>query len=117
MLTIPVNIAVFATFSFCVEGDLLSDAAFKPVCAIWQLDVARYGRQKWQDPATKWQGGWQKREDVGGNCHIHAIAPGVALGGRCPRLPRYGVVQVPAALDNTVMIELKYHKEGAVSRW
>jgi len=28
---------------------LLSNAAFKPICAIWQLDVSCYGRQKRQD--------------------------------------------------------------------
>ena len=48
---------------------------------------------------------------------IHTITPGVAFGRSGARLPRYEVVQVPAALDNAVMIELKYHKEGAVSRW
>ena len=48
-----VNIAVFAAFYFANGTVLLSNAQFKRVCAIWQLDVSRYG--------------WQKRHDRGKN--------------------------------------------------
>jgi len=58
-LTAPVNIAVFAAFAFCIRGDLLSNAAFKPVCRLRERDIARYGWQKRQDLATKWQ--WMAR--------------------------------------------------------
>src|SRR5690348_11323472 len=48
MLTGMVNIAVFAAFWPCVRGILLSNAEFTPCCAIRQLDIWRYGRQKRQ---------------------------------------------------------------------
>ena len=54
-LTGMVNIAVFATFSFCAGCHLRSDAAFKPCGADRQLDVSCYGRQKRQDRGKKWQ--------------------------------------------------------------
>ena len=39
MLTALVNIAVFAAFWPRVGRVLLSNADFKPSCAIWQLDI------------------------------------------------------------------------------
>ena len=51
MLTGAVNIAVFAAFWPRVGRLLLSNAEFKPVCRICELDVSRYGWQKRQDPA------------------------------------------------------------------
>ena len=48
MLTGMVNIAVFAAFWPRVAGILRSDAEFKPICRLWQLDISHYGRQKWQ---------------------------------------------------------------------
>jgi hypothetical protein len=53
MLTGMVNIAVFAAFWPCVRGILLADAEFKPCGANWQRDVARSGRQKWQEVARE----------------------------------------------------------------
>jgi len=47
-----VNIAVFAAFHDVIGIFLLSNPEFKPVCAIWQLDIWRYGRQKRQETAT-----------------------------------------------------------------
>src|SRR5690242_6243119 len=48
-MTGAVNIAVFAAFAFCIRGVLLSNAAFKPVCAAHELDMSCYGRQKRQE--------------------------------------------------------------------
>ena len=50
MLTGMVNIAVFAAFRWCDDDVLLPNAAFKPVCAIWQRDI--------------WRSGWQKRQET-----------------------------------------------------
>src|SRR5690348_8478651 len=55
MLTGMVNIAVFAAFAFCEKRVLLSNAAFKPVCRLRELDVSRYGWQKRQDRGKKRQ--------------------------------------------------------------
>src|SRR5579859_3957184 len=56
MLTGAVNIAVFAAFRMCFDLRSVSNAAFKPVWTMRQLDVSCYGRQKRQETATKWQG-------------------------------------------------------------
>src|SRR5579859_5778992 len=101
MLTIPVNIAVFAAFWPRVGGVLRSTAAFKPVCAIWQLDVSRYGWQKRQRSGKKRQevARWAAKTatldriatPIHGNNHV--VAHG--CGWRC--LARYAVGKVPAA--------------------
>src|SRR5689334_23044225 len=56
MLTEMVNIAVFAAFRSVFGIALHANAEFKRLRAVWQLDVARYGRQRWQHG---WQHGWQ----------------------------------------------------------
>jgi len=73
MLTALVNIAVFAALQPCVEGILLANAAFKPVCHLHELDIARYGRQtrqevarSRQDRGNEWHNGRQKRQGSGG---------------------------------------------------
>src|SRR5690348_945721 len=66
MLTGMVNIAVFAAFRCVITVVLRSNAEFKPVCRERPLDVSRYGWQKRQEVATKWQGGWQKRHGLAG---------------------------------------------------
>src|SRR5579859_5013451 len=75
-----VNIAVFATFWPRVGGILLANAAFKPLCAIWPLDMSRYGWQKWQETATIWQGGRQKWQGCETFCRVHAVRLAVAWG-------------------------------------
>ena len=65
MLTGAVNIAVFAAFWPRVGRLLLSNAEFKPVCRICELDVSRYGWQKRQDPARSGNE-WQRSGKVGG---------------------------------------------------
>ena len=56
MLTGGVNIAVFATFHTCVRRAGGPNAAFKPICRLHELDVSRYGRQRWHDRGKKRQG-------------------------------------------------------------
>src|SRR5579859_3757771 len=82
-LTGMVNIAVFAAFWPCDRGGLLSNAAFKRVCRLRELDVSCYGRQKRQDPARKWQrmARWMAKTAtflVSGD--IHATRGAVACG-------------------------------------
>src|SRR6478609_3298506 len=55
-LTILVNIAVFAAFRWCVGHILRASAEFKRLCRSRPLDVSRYGWQKRQETAMKWQG-------------------------------------------------------------
>src|SRR5689334_15596042 len=55
MLTGAVNIAVFAAFCCVIGGVLLSDAEFKRVCGLRELDVWCYGWQKRHDRGKKWQ--------------------------------------------------------------
>jgi hypothetical protein len=55
MLTGAVNIAVFAAFWPRAGSVLCSTAEFKRLCRLTELDIARYGRQKRQEVATKWQ--------------------------------------------------------------
>src|SRR5690348_15293559 len=84
MLTGMVNIAVFAAFRFCRTGVLLSNVEFKPVWRKWQLDIARYGWQKRQETATKWQRmarPMAKTARFGRSCHsVHVTMRSVALG-------------------------------------
>jgi hypothetical protein len=66
-LTAPVNIAVFAAFSFCIRCVLLSDAEFKPRRGGGNLTFGVMGGKngkKWQETATIWQGGRRKRRDL-----------------------------------------------------
>jgi len=51
-----VNIAVFAAFACCIQGILLSNADYKPIWPIHQLDVSCYGWQKRHDRGKKRQG-------------------------------------------------------------
>ncbi len=51
MLTGVVNIAVFAAFHCVIPGGLPSNAEFKPVCGLEELDIWCYGRQQWQETA------------------------------------------------------------------
>jgi hypothetical protein len=53
MLTGLVHIAVFAAFWPRIGGVILSNAASKPICRDWRLDVSCYGRQKRQDRGKK----------------------------------------------------------------
>ena len=100
MLTGAVNIAVFAAFWPRVGRLLLSNAEFKPVCRICELDVSRYGWQKRQDPArsgnevaTKWQGRRQKRQGWAGDRPRRCCRSHDCKRVRLARLPRYAVVQ------------------------
>jgi len=82
MLTSPVNIAVFAAFTFCVGGILLSDAGFKPCDRERQRDMSRYGWQKRQNRGKKWQrvgkvGGKNGKVRVGCG-RVHAVSLAVA---------------------------------------
>src|SRR5690242_10288327 len=126
-----VNIAVFAAFSFCIKGVLLSNAEFKPLCAIQPLDIPHYGWQKRQDRGKKrqqsgkgWQGRRQKRQGWEGSRprrgHSHATLP-VTPVTDCQSVSRvyatrYADVQVPAAHGDAAMVELIYHKTRRVSR-
>ena len=65
MLTCDVNIAVFAAFRMCFDLRSVSNAEFKPVWTMRQLDVSRYGWQKRQETATKWQGELATFEECG----------------------------------------------------
>ena len=51
MLTIPVNIAVFAAFHCVISIIPHTNLEFKRIRGAWQLDIWGYGWQKWQDPA------------------------------------------------------------------
>jgi hypothetical protein len=53
MLTGVVNIAIFAAFWHCVTGVLGSNAEFKRVCLLVELDIACYGWQKRQKVARE----------------------------------------------------------------
>jgi hypothetical protein len=115
-----VNIAVFAAFAFRIGGVLRSNAAFKPVCGLWQRNIARHGRQKWQDRGKKRQRsgkvGGKSGKDGRGCGDIHVAMPAVAMGCACELLTLYEVVQVLAAPGGAATIELKYHKRGEMSR-
>lgn len=64
MVTIPVNIAVFAVFWQCVEGALLLSTEFKPLRAIRQPDMWRYGWHRRQECQRLRQGFDRFRHDV-----------------------------------------------------
>src|SRR5690242_15538533 len=120
MLTGLVNIAVFAAFSFCIGGDLLSNAAFKPVCGSRQLDVSRDGRQERHDRGKKRQQSGKVHGKNGaiwyGCGGVHAATCAVAGGCDGLGLGEYAVVKVLARLGGRVIMELKYHKMSGVSR-
>jgi hypothetical protein len=65
MLTELVNIAVFAAFRPRVEDGLPSNAEFKPVCGLEELDIWCYGWQKWQETA-RWMAKTARGGKVGG---------------------------------------------------
>jgi len=54
-LTGAVNIAVFAVFRGVIRPASSTTAEFKPVCRSAACAMARCGRQKWQETATRWQ--------------------------------------------------------------
>src|SRR6185437_8666066 len=62
MLTGMVNIAVFAAFRIRSGRRSIAITEFKPICAIWQLDISRYGWQKRQGCGNGWHGGRQERQ-------------------------------------------------------
>jgi len=100
-------------FDVVISGIRLAIPVFKPICVIWQLDVARYG--------------WQKRQDRGKNGKVdgtistdfdrfrHDFArPGCAgakwVGRDDGDSSRYVVAQVLAEPGGFAFIELVYHK-------
>jgi hypothetical protein len=103
MLTIPVNIAVFAAFWPRVGGILLSNPQFKPLCRLSLLDVLGYGWQQRQETARMWQR--MARSAAKTARFGEGAARSTPL---CPRLPpsgagflrMYAVVQVLAASDS-----------------
>jgi len=115
-----VNIAVFAAFAFCSDGVLLANAEFKPVCAIWQLDVWCYGLQKRQEVATMWQrcgkAGGKNGKGVSGSGHVHVAT--FAVAGGCAKRVCYGMrlFKVLAMPGGAATIELNYHKRRGLSR-
>ncbi len=115
-----VNIAVFAAFAFCDQRVLLSNAGFKPSCAIWQLDVWCYGRQKRQhrgkEMAMDGKAGGKNGNVVSGSGHVHVATFAAAGGVSRADLPGYAVVQTPAAPGGAAMIELNYHGKRQLSR-
>ena len=116
MLTVVVNIAVFAAFQFCDGCSLLSDAEFKSLRMPWQLDIACYGRQKRQDVARSGKVGGKNGNIVSVSGRIHATTRAAAGGMRWVDVPRYAVVQVLAAPGGVEAIELNYHEERGLSR-
>jgi hypothetical protein len=96
------------------------NAAFKPVCRPWQLDVSCYGWQKRQDRGKK----RQQSGNVGGKNgkvsprfgHVHGILLVVASGRWCGVCPRYAIVQVRARLGGRALIELIYREGSGMSR-
>jgi hypothetical protein len=79
MLTGAVNIAVFAAFQNCFDLRSSATAEFKPVRAIWQLDVWCYGWQKRQDRGKKRQRcgkvGGKNGNVVSGSGRTHIATP------------------------------------------
>src|SRR5690242_4215241 len=108
MLTGMVNIAVFAVFHMRFDLRLVPIAEFKPPCAIRQLAVWRYGRQKRQERqrlARLWAFPMlSRRPDAG----LPASAAGVFAGDM-------RLCMVLAARSDVAWIELKYHKENGKS--
>jgi len=82
-----VNIAVFAAFRCVIDSVLLANPEFKPICGVWELDVSRYGWQKWQDVARcgKVDGkiGGKSGKDVSRFGHTHAVVSVAAVGCDC----------------------------------
>ena len=115
MLTIPVNIAVFAVFRICFARCSAGIAEFKRLCRERQRDVSRYGRQKRQEVARSGKADGKNGmvwRDVG--CpRRHAYGCGWA---RWAGLREYAIVKVLARLGGRVDIELIYHKESGMSR-
>jgi hypothetical protein len=101
-------------------GVLLSNAAFKPVCAIWQRDVSRYGWQKWQGRGKERQRSGtvdgKNGKDVSDAGYVHAAVCAVAhgCGWRVWRGMRW--FKVLAARGGALFMELNYHKRGGKSR-
>src|SRR6185312_17572578 len=120
MLTGMVNIAVFAAFRRVICRVLLPNAEFKLVCRPVELDMSRYGRQRWQETATKWQrmARWAakmatSREDSAAPT-LSRLLLRWGAGGHVWRGMR--LFKVRAAWGGGAMIELKYHKEEWLSR-
>src|SRR5690348_13513623 len=120
LLTGMVHIAVFAAFRLVSAVASPSIPEFKPVCAIWRLDVSCYGWQKRQDAATSGKVGGKNgtvwRGD--GRFHAHSPPPGGGLargrGGRVCRWMR--LFKVRAAPGADVFLELIYHNTTEMSR-
>jgi hypothetical protein len=66
MLTIPVNIAVFAVFRRCVEACSALIPDFKRVCGACHAHEGgksgKIGGKSGKIAARMWQGGWQRRQ-------------------------------------------------------
>jgi hypothetical protein len=75
MLTGAVNIAVFAAFSFCFDRRSISDAEFKAVWPIRQLDILCYGWQMRQDAAKSGKVDGKNGNVVSDSGHTQDAAP------------------------------------------
>jgi hypothetical protein len=109
-LTGAVNIAVFAAFWPRVGGGILADAGLQRVCGDRQLDVWRYGWQKRQDVAKKWQ---RMARPAAKTANLTPNPTPRAREGTVRR-DRYLVVKVLAGPGGRVLIELIYHE---LRRW
>jgi len=116
MLTAGVNIAVFAAFCFVIGMALLSDAEFKPVCPIWQLDIARYEWQERQDRGKNGKGRDTVSTDSGTIQRVQGTMAryGWAEMTGIPRDMRLFKVREPGV--GSWLIELIYHKSRRLSR-
>jgi hypothetical protein len=119
MLTVAVNIAVFAAFQPRIGGILLSNPEFKPSGVDWRRDMWGSGWQKRQDWGKKWQ--WMARWAA----KAARVRRVVVVSRRPPSGPRldaigrlaiYLIVKVLAARGGATIVELNYHKSGGMSR-
>jgi hypothetical protein len=102
-----------------IGGGLRSDVAFKPVCGSRELDVSRYGRQRWQRSGkiaarNGTVGG--KSGNVWWDVGVDTPPRAVACGGDGRGLGEYAVVKVLARLGGRMIMELNYHRMGGMSR-
>jgi hypothetical protein len=116
MLTAGVNIAVFAAFHVVIGDTSRARAAFKPVCAIWQLDMWCYGWQKRQETARSGTVGGKNGTVLGHYRDVQARMESDARACGEHVCASYVGVQMRRELDGGMFIEPIYHQSRRLSR-
>ena len=116
MLTVGVNIAVFAAFRSVIGITLLSHAAFKPICRLRARDMWCYGWQMRQETARSGKADGAILTNPARIWRFHDTMGTSGDARRTTDCARMRMFQVRWARTGAALIELICHRLGRLSR-